>query len=82
LWADEGRRHLPYNLYPQNAPREGTVDRPGIGHEVDAAEQAESTFDIDTASYDFARRQLLDGHRPSPDTVRPEEFVNAFRATP
>jgi Ca-activated chloride channel family protein len=72
---------LPHNPYPQPSPREGNADRPGIGRQIDAAEQPESTFgiDIDTASYDFASRQLLDGHRPSPDTVRPEEFVNAFR---
>jgi Ca-activated chloride channel family protein len=71
----------PYNPYPQPSPRGGGEDRPGIGREIDTAEQPESTFgiDIDTASYNFARRQLLDGHRPGPDTVRPEEFVNAFR---
>ncbi len=42
--------------------------------------QPQSTFglDIDTASYTYARRQILDGRRPDPSTVRPEEFVNAF----
>jgi len=65
------------NTYP--SPRGG--ERPGVGREVDVAEQPQSTFaiDIDTASYNFARRQLLDGGRPDPTTVRPEEFVNAFR---
>ncbi|MFE5242037.1 MULTISPECIES: vWA domain-containing protein [unclassified Streptomyces] len=40
-----------------------------------------STFalDVDTASYGYARRTLGDGQLPSPDTVRPEEFVNSFR---
>lgn len=40
-----------------------------------------STFalDVDTASYDFAARTLDDGALPDPATVRPEEFVNAFR---
>ncbi|MFL4904237.1 vWA domain-containing protein [Streptomyces sp. MMS24-I2-30] len=40
-----------------------------------------STFalDVDTASYDYARRTLADGRRPDPSTVRPEEFVNSFR---
>jgi Ca-activated chloride channel family protein len=49
--------------------------------EVDPARQPLSTFglDIDTASYTFARRQILDGHRPDPTTVRPEEFINAFQ---
>jgi Ca-activated chloride channel family protein len=53
----------------------------GPGTEVDADRQTQSTFaiDIDTASYNFARRQILDGQRPDPGTVRPEEFVNAFR---
>ncbi|WP_449488565.1 VWA domain-containing protein, partial [Streptomyces purpurascens] len=40
-----------------------------------------STFalDVDTASYDYARRALADGRFPDPSTVRPEEFVNSFR---
>jgi Ca-activated chloride channel homolog len=54
---------------------------PPIGPEVDADEEPRSTFaiDIDTASYTFARRRLLEGSRPEQNTVRPEEFVNAFR---
>src|SRR5262245_53656552 len=48
---------------------------------VNPLRQPQSTFglDIDTASYTYTRRQILDGHRPDPATVRPEEFVNAFR---
>jgi Ca-activated chloride channel family protein len=67
--------------YPHPSPRGGGEERPSIGREINASEQPESTFaiDIDTASYNFARRQLLDGNRPDPDTVRPEEFVNSFR---
>ncbi|WP_405436372.1 von Willebrand factor type A domain-containing protein [Streptomyces anulatus] len=40
-----------------------------------------STFalDVDTASYGYARRTLGDGMLPSPEDVRPEEFVNSFR---
>jgi Ca-activated chloride channel homolog len=47
---------------------------------VDAAQSPQSTFavDVDTASYGFVRRQVLDGKRPDPTTVRPEEFINAF----
>ncbi|SDL51150.1 Ca-activated chloride channel family protein [Glycomyces sambucus] len=47
---------------------------------VDPAVDPESTFavDVDTASYDFARRSLLDGELPPQDQVRPEEFVNSF----
>jgi Ca-activated chloride channel family protein len=54
------------------------VEVPG---EVDPARQPLSTFavDVDTASYGYARRQLLDNRRPDPFSVRPEEFVNAFR---
>src|SRR5690349_16999741 len=44
-------------------------------------DQAISTFavDVDTASYGFAKRQLLAGQRPAANTIRPEEFVNSFR---
>ncbi|MEU6179719.1 vWA domain-containing protein [Streptomyces coeruleorubidus] len=47
----------------------------------EAAPDHLSTFalDVDTASYDYARRALADGRLPDPSTVRPEEFVNSFR---
>ncbi|CAI8048538.1 Uncharacterized protein YfbK [Geodia barretti] len=35
-------------------------------------------MDVDTASYAVARRFVLDGNRPDPDSVRVEEFVNYF----
>ncbi|OEV02928.1 hypothetical protein AN216_15195 [Streptomyces oceani] len=40
-----------------------------------------STFalDVDTASYEYARRTIREGRMPPPSTVRPEEFVNSFR---
>jgi len=39
-----------------------------------------STFaaDVDTASYDIFRRDINDGRLPQPDSVRLEEYVNAF----
>lgn len=39
-----------------------------------------STFsiDVDTASYSIVRRQLREGRRPSPDSVRLEEMINYF----
>ncbi len=39
-----------------------------------------STFsvDVDTASYSFVRRSLMDGHLPDPDSVRVEEMINYF----
>jgi Ca-activated chloride channel homolog len=63
----------------QRAPSPGTDS--GIGPEVNAEREPRSTFaiDIDTASYNFARRQILDGRQPDPAVIRPEEFINAFR---
>ena len=39
-----------------------------------------STFsiDVDTASYTRCAKTIKNGERPSPDAVRPEEFVNYF----
>jgi Ca-activated chloride channel family protein len=53
---------------------------PGTNPFVDTGEDRESTFglDVDTASYAVARRFLHDGNIPDPDSVRVEEFVNAF----
>src|SRR5436190_13713909 len=65
---------------PNNAAPSTRHAVPGIGPEVDADAEPRSTFaiDIDTASYNFARRQILDGQRPDRTAVRPEEFLNAF----
>ncbi|MFI6482955.1 von Willebrand factor type A domain-containing protein [Nonomuraea sp. NPDC050663] len=51
------------------------------GQEQDTEVSQISTFalDVDTASYDHARRTLAEGRWPTPDRIRPEEFVNAFR---
>jgi Ca-activated chloride channel family protein len=40
----------------------------------------ESTFalDVDTGSYNVAQQFLATGYRPEPDSIRPEEWVNAF----
>ena len=66
--------------YPAPSPLESAAGD-GFQPEFDAREHPDSTFaiDIDTASYGYARRQLLDGGYVDPDTVRPEEFINAFR---
>lgn len=47
---------------------------------VSTAEDTLSTFamDVDTASYSAARNALIEGHLPSADSVRVEEFVNYF----
>ena len=53
----------------------------GFATEVDPATDPQSTFamDVDTASYGYARNLINQGRRPSPQDIRPEEFVNAFR---
>jgi Ca-activated chloride channel family protein len=53
----------------------------GFATEMDPARAPQSTFamDVDTASYGYARNLLHQGQRPDPQSVRPEEFVNAFR---
>ena len=40
----------------------------------------ESTFalDVDTGSFDVAQTFLANGFRPEPDSIRVEEWVNAF----
>jgi Ca-activated chloride channel family protein len=45
-----------------------------------ATEEPVSTFsiDVDTASYSFMRRSLLNGHLPPKDAVRTEELINYF----
>ena len=47
---------------------------------IDTEDDHFSTFgmDVDTASYSVTRRYLRDGHLPPPESVRVEEFVNAF----
>jgi len=62
------------------AQRHPATPNPGGNGETRVDEDPRSTFalDVDTASYGYARRQLMDGRRPDPANVRPEEFVNAF----
>jgi Ca-activated chloride channel family protein len=65
---------------PQAAAPKGPV-LVGPTETPETGDEFTSTFalDVDTASYSYARRTLLDGNRPDPRTVRPEEFVNSFR---
>lgn len=57
-----------------------TYENPGINRPEDPAWDSRSTFglDVDTGSYTVARRYLDDGHLPERDSVRVEEYVNAF----
>jgi Ca-activated chloride channel family protein len=58
----------------------GTFVHAGVNPLVKTREDAKSTFsiDVDTASYNYARRFLERGARPNADSVRVEEWVNAF----
>jgi Ca-activated chloride channel family protein len=61
-------------------PTEAPVVQPAVNPFVHVEHDPLSTFavDVDTASYDIFRRDVLAGHLPSPQTVRLEEFVNYF----
>jgi Ca-activated chloride channel family protein len=58
----------------------GTFVHAGTNPLVKTSEDAQSTFsiDVDTASYNYARRFLERGQRPNASSVRVEEWVNAF----
>ncbi len=51
-------------------------DNPFLG--VASAPLSTFSIDVDTASYSIVRRQLREGRRPSPDSVRLEEMINYF----
>ncbi|MGI8829296.1 MAG: YfbK domain-containing protein [Candidatus Limnocylindria bacterium] len=55
-------------------------ENPGVNPRIDTRDDRLSTFalDVDTASYTVARAHLADGNLPDRDSVRVEEFVNAF----
>ena len=57
-----------------------TYENPGVNAPLDPIFDQRSTFslDVDTGAYGIARRYLADGYLPDPDSVRVEEFVNAF----
>ncbi len=85
-----GRAPIPPTSVPPVRPAPiatpaGPVDNrfrdAGVNPWTDAARDHLSTFavDVDTASYDIARRYLKDGQLPPYDAVRVEEFVNAFK---
>jgi len=52
----------------------------GVNPFIDTEDDHLSTFamDVDTASYTVARRFVMDGYPPDPDSVRVEEFINYF----
>ncbi|MFJ9536295.1 von Willebrand factor type A domain-containing protein [Streptomyces sp. NPDC101225] len=79
--ATGGSHHNGFPAPPPAAPTSG--DRSGEDGYASASPSRDhlSTFalDVDTASYEYARRTLAGGGRPDPATIRPEEFVNSFR---
>jgi len=73
----------PYNAGPQD----NYFQNYGVNPYQDTREDHLSTFglDVDTASYNVARRYVQDGVMPPADSIRVEEFVNSFNmdyATP
>jgi|GEM_PF-2317339 len=71
-------KHRPAKPFPklQLQPRTASEESGALltrGHGV-------STFsvDVDTGSFDFGRAILQGNHRPSPRTIRTEEWINAF----
>jgi Ca-activated chloride channel family protein len=77
----------PQHHNPTAAPRTAaspyggvTYEDPGINPITDTDEDRDSTFamDVDTASYGIAQRYAADGNTPERDSVRVEEWVNAF----
>lgn len=66
---------------PDANPAEGdSFEAVGTNPFVMADSDPQSTFavDVDTASYDIFRRDVLKGLLPQPESVRLEEFVNFF----
>ena len=53
----------------------------GVNPFIDTEDDPLSTFalDVDTGSYTLMRRYLGEGHLPDKDSVRVEEYLNAFR---
>jgi len=78
---DEGEAAGPGNRPPGDDDNDGDrYEDVGTNPFVMAGHDPLSTFavDVDTASYDIFRRDVLNGRLPVPASVRLEEYVNAF----
>ncbi len=67
--------------YPGTGTTQGnTFQDEGVSGYVDTATDPESTFalDVDNGSYRVAQAMVANGVRPPSESVRPEEWVNAF----
>lgn len=69
-------------VYVGDPAYEGLRDLPNLseGDFIDVRADPFSTFglEVDTGSYTLARRHLMEGRLPPPESVRVEEWLNAF----
>jgi Ca-activated chloride channel family protein len=72
---------MPERLPTATPPQDATFKDYGVNPFVDTTVDHLSTFglDVDTASYAIARSYLLNGTLPPMESVRAEEFINAFK---
>lgn len=65
---------------PAAAPNAMFFEQYGVNPYILTSVDNLSTFslDVDTGSYNIAKRYLQDGLRPPPEAVRVEEFINSF----
>ncbi|MFN3219771.1 MAG: von Willebrand factor type A domain-containing protein [Acidimicrobiales bacterium] len=77
--ADRGFGESESSPAPTAEP-DGNFADYGIRTFVDPSDDPLSTFalDVDTGSFSVARQWLRNGDRPPPESVRPEEYINAF----
>ncbi len=66
---------------PHGSPAGNTSTHVDANRATATREESVSTFaiDVDTASYTLSRRSIETGYLPAPDSVRVEEWVNAFQ---
>jgi Ca-activated chloride channel family protein len=71
--------HLPPPVEPGPLDDNVFVDE-GDSTWVETESDRESTFalDVDTGSFNVAQQFLSEGYLPEPDSIRPEEWINAF----
>lgn len=65
---------------PAAAPNAMFFEQYGVNPYIQSTVDSLSTFslDVDTGSYNVAKRYLQDGLRPPAEAIRVEEFVNSF----
>ncbi|MGH3358064.1 MAG: vWA domain-containing protein, partial [Nocardioidaceae bacterium] len=70
----------PRRLPPPPIDGDNQFKNPGTNPAVDPSQQQTSTFglDVDTGSYRIAKHFLNKGILPPTESVRPEEWINAF----